>query len=107
MTTIRVVLLLVLVSLLSGCGYNTIRRKDEGVKTAWSQVINQYKRRADLVPNLVNTVKGYASHEEKGVPGSRGRALEGGLDQRQCRRIAIAGAVRGSAKGPATRSVAC
>ncbi|MBS0199415.1 MAG: LemA family protein [Proteobacteria bacterium] len=65
MTTIRVVLLLVLVSLLSGCGYNTIQRKDEGVKAAWSQVINQYKRRADLVPNLVNTVKGYATHEEK------------------------------------------
>ena len=65
MTTIRVVLLLVLASLLSGCGYNTIQRKDEGVKAAWSQVINQYKRRADLVPNLVNTVKGYATHEEK------------------------------------------
>lgn len=65
MTSLRVVLLLVLVSLLSGCGYNTIQRKDEGVKAAWSQVINQYKRRADLVPNLVNTVKGYASHEEK------------------------------------------
>ncbi|MBS0226487.1 MAG: LemA family protein [Proteobacteria bacterium] len=65
MTTIRVVLLLVLVSLLSGCGYNSIQRKDEGVKAAWSQVINQYKRRADLVPNLVNTVKGYATHEEK------------------------------------------
>ncbi|MGG6461184.1 LemA family protein [Solilutibacter silvestris] len=65
MTTIRVVLLLMLVSLLSGCGYNSIQRKDEGVKAAWSQVINQYKRRADLVPNLVNTVKGYATHEEK------------------------------------------
>ncbi|PNS07498.1 LemA family protein [Solilutibacter silvestris] len=65
MTSLRIVLLLVLVSLLSGCGYNTIQRKDEGVKAAWSQVINQYKRRADLVPNLVNTVKGYATHEEK------------------------------------------
>lgn len=65
MTSLRIVLLLVLASLLSGCGYNSIQRKDEGVKAAWSQVINQYKRRADLVPNLVNTVKGYATHEEK------------------------------------------
>lgn len=65
MKSIRLVFLVVLASLLSGCGYNTIQRKDEGVKAAWSQVINQYKRRADLVPNLVNTVKGYATHEEK------------------------------------------
>ncbi len=65
MKPIRLVFLVVLASLLSGCGYNTIQRKDEGVKAAWSQVINQYKRRADLVPNLVNTVKGYATHEEK------------------------------------------
>ena len=64
-STIRLMFLVVLMSLLSGCGYNTIQRKDEAVKAAWSQVINQYKRRADLVPNLVNTVKGYASHEER------------------------------------------
>jgi LemA protein len=51
--------------LLSGCGYNQIQQKDEGVKAAWSQVLNVYKRRADLVPNLVATVKGYASHEER------------------------------------------
>ncbi len=65
MQSIRLLFLVVLVSLLSGCGYNAIQRKDEGVKAAWSQVISQYKRRADLVPNLVNTVKGYASHEER------------------------------------------
>ena len=53
-----------LVSLLSGCGYNSIQSRDEGVKAAWSEVLNQYQRRADLVPNLVNTVKGYAAHEE-------------------------------------------
>ncbi|HEU4665362.1 MAG TPA: LemA family protein [Dokdonella sp.] len=52
-------------SLLSGCGYNAIQSKDEGVKAAWSEVLNQYQRRADLVPNLVNTVKGYATHEEE------------------------------------------
>jgi LemA protein len=49
--------------LLTGCGYNTLQSKDEDVKAAWSEVVNQYQRRADLVPNLVNTVKGYASHE--------------------------------------------
>ena len=61
----RVVLLMVLVALLSGCGYNQIQQKDEAVKAAWSQVLNVYKRRADLVPNLVATVKGYAAHEEQ------------------------------------------
>jgi LemA protein len=49
--------------LLSGCGYNTLQSKDEDVKASWSEVVNQYQRRADLVPNLVNTVKGYATHE--------------------------------------------
>jgi LemA protein len=63
--SVRLVLLVVLAALLSGCGYNQIQQKDEAVKAGWSEVINQYKRRADLVPNLVNTVKGYASHEER------------------------------------------
>jgi LemA protein len=49
---------------LSGCGYNNIPRLDEQVKAAWSEVLNQYKRRADLVPNLVETVKGYAAQEK-------------------------------------------
>lgn len=50
---------------LSGCGYNTFQSLDEQVKADWSEVLNQYQRRADLVPNLVNTVKGYASHEQE------------------------------------------
>lgn len=50
---------------LSGCGYNTFQTQDEQVTASWSEVINQYQRRADLVPNLVNTVKGYASHEKE------------------------------------------
>src|SRR6476469_10014164 len=62
---LTLLLLLTLTTLLSGCGYNTIQQKDEAVNAAWSQVLNVYKRRADLVPNLVNTVKGYASHEER------------------------------------------
>ncbi|MDI1254393.1 LemA family protein [Thermomonas sp.] len=59
----RIVLLLLLTMLLSGCGYNRIQQKDEAVKAGWSEVLNQYKRRADLIPNLVSTVKGYAAHE--------------------------------------------
>ncbi len=50
--------------LLSGCGYNQFQSKDEATKAAWGEVVNQYQRRADLIPNLVNTVKGYASHEK-------------------------------------------
>ncbi|HYE35933.1 LemA family protein [Methylocaldum sp.] len=49
--------------LLSGCGYNTLQQQDEQIKASWSEVVNQYQRRADLVPNLVNVVKGYAGHE--------------------------------------------
>lgn len=49
---------------LTGCGYNTLQVKDEAVIAAWSEVENQYQRRADLIPNLVNVVKGYASHEQ-------------------------------------------
>ena len=50
---------------LSGCGYNDIQRGDEQVKSGWSEVLNQYQRRADLVPNLVNTVKGFAAQEQQ------------------------------------------
>jgi LemA protein len=52
-------------AMLSGCGYNDLQRQDEQIKSAWSEVLNQYQRRADLVPNLVNTVKGYAAQEER------------------------------------------
>ncbi|QJD98926.1 LemA family protein [Massilia forsythiae] len=51
-------------TLLSGCGYNQFQSKDEATKAAWGEVVNQYQRRADLIPNLVNTVKGYATHEK-------------------------------------------
>lgn len=58
-------ILLTLALLLTGCGINNIPTLDEQVKAAWSQVENQYQRRADLIPNLVETVKGYASHERE------------------------------------------
>src|SRR5579871_1693459 len=61
----RAILLTALLLALSGCGYNSLQQKDEGVKAAWSEVVNQYQRRADLIPNLVNTVKGYAAQEQK------------------------------------------
>jgi LemA protein len=60
-----VVLAAVITVALGGCGYNDLQRQDEGVKAAWSEVLNQYQRRADLVPNLVNTVKGYAQQEQQ------------------------------------------
>lgn len=49
---------------LSGCGYNALQTSDEQIKASWAEVLNQYQRRADLVPNLVNVVKGYAAHEK-------------------------------------------
>ena len=64
MRAIRVLLMASTLALLSGCGYNRIQGQDETVKAAWSEVINQYQRRADLVPNLVATVKGYAEQEK-------------------------------------------
>ncbi len=63
---IRGLLLLSSLSLgLSGCGYNAIQALDEQTTASWSEVLNQYQRRADLVPNLVNVVKGYAAHEQE------------------------------------------
>ena len=59
------IVLLASVLMLSGCGYNQFQSLDEETKASWSEVLNQYQRRADLVPNLVSTVKGYANHEEK------------------------------------------
>lgn len=69
--------LLVLASGLSGCGYSQLTRQDEDVKAAWSEVVNQYQRRADLIPNLVRTVKGYANQEQQvliGVTEARAKA---------------------------------
>lgn len=62
---IRSILLLATLGLLAGCGYNTIQQKDQAVKANWSEVLNQYQRRADLIPNLVRTVQGYAQQERQ------------------------------------------
>ncbi len=64
-TTFRLILLGVLASLFSSCGYNSMVSKDEAVQAQWGQVQNVYQRRADLIPNLVNTVKGAAKHEKE------------------------------------------
>jgi LemA protein len=62
--------------LLSGCGYNTLQSQEEGIKAAWAEVVNQYQRRSDLIPNLVETVKGFASQEQQvllGVTNARSK----------------------------------
>ena len=60
----RTLWILLLAILLSGCGYNTFQTTDEQIKASWAEVLNQYQRRADLIPNLVNTVKGFAAQEQ-------------------------------------------
>ena len=68
-------------SLLSGCGYNTFQTNDESVKASWAEVLNQYKRRADLVPNLVQVVQGYAAHEKDVLTQvTQARASVGGIN---------------------------
>lgn len=77
MRSIINILILTAILALSGCGYNTIQAQDEQINATWAEVLNQYQRRADLVPNLVNTVKGYAGHEKEvleTVTASRARA---------------------------------
>ena len=79
MRALKVLSLVVASSLLSACGYNTLQVQDEQVKSAWSEVVNQYQRRADLIPNLVSTVKGFAAQEQAvliGVTEARARATQ-------------------------------
>jgi LemA protein len=86
MRAIRWMMLALLLPLLAGCGYNRIQQTDEAVKAQWSEVLNQYQRRADLIPNLVATVKGYAAHEEKvltEVTNARARVGSAGITAEQ------------------------
>ena len=79
MRIVRVALLAVASLFLSACGYNTLQVQDETVTSAWSEVVNQYQRRADLIPNLVATVKGFAAQEQAvlvGVTEARARATQ-------------------------------
>src|SRR5512136_189368 len=79
MRALQAVVLVMMAALLSGCGYNTIQVQDEATKSAWSEVVNQYQRRADLIPNLVNTVKGFAAQEQAvliGVTEARAKATQ-------------------------------
>lgn len=69
MSTFTIVATAILFVGLSGCGYNDLQGLDEDTKAAWSEVVNQYQRRADLIPNLVATVKGYAAHEKDTLEG--------------------------------------
>jgi LemA protein len=64
MRALKVLFVAAAALVLSGCGYNSLQSQDEAVKSAWSEVVNQYQRRADLVPNLVATVKGFAQQEQ-------------------------------------------
>jgi LemA protein len=76
----RLILCVAAAAVLSGCGYNRIQTQDEAVKAAWSEVINQYQRRADLVPNLVRTVQGFAQQEQKVLLGvTEARAKVGSI----------------------------
>src|SRR3954466_8327535 len=79
----RIVVLWLLIAAtfgLNGCGYNTLQSQDEGIRAAWGEVLNQYQRRADLVPNLVNTVKGFAAQEKDVLLGvTNARAKVGGI----------------------------
>src|SRR5437773_2494126 len=94
--------------LLSGCGYNQLQSKDEQVKAAWSEVLNQYQRRADLVPNLVNTVKGFAQQEKDvltQVTAARSRACwRSPSPIRSSSRTRISATCRRSSKAPRTAS---
>lgn len=65
MNILKIAATLLLALMLNACGYNTMQSQDEQVKASWSEVLNQYQRRADLIPNLVGTVKGYAAHEKE------------------------------------------
>ncbi len=78
-----VMVLLAATVLLQGCGYNTLQTQDEQIKASWAEVLNQYQRRADLVPNLVNTVKGFAAQEQAvliGVTEARAKATQVKVD---------------------------
>lgn len=81
MNRLRLLLLSLCLPLLTACGYNALQQQDESVKSAWAEVLNQYQRRADLVPNLVSTVKGFAEQEKDVLLGvTEARSRVGGIN---------------------------
>jgi LemA protein len=91
---------------LSGCGYNTLQTQDEQVKAAWSEVLNQYQRRADLIPNLVATVKGYAAQEQEvltRVTEARAKATQVQVDAGDPASLAAFQAAQGELSGALSR----
>ena len=92
--------------LLSGCGYNTIQVQDEQVKSAWAEVVNQYQRRADLIPNLVNTVKGFAAQEQAvliGVTEARAKATAVNVNANDAQSLAQFQAAQGELSSALSR----
>lgn len=80
MRSALIIVVIVFASMIGGCGYNTLQATDEQIKASWAEVMNQYKRRADLIPNLINTVKGFAEQEKEVLLGvTNARARVGGI----------------------------
>lgn len=80
MRSALIIVVIVFASMIGGCGYNTLQATDEQIKASWAEVLNQYKRRADLIPNLINTVKGFAAQEKEVLLGvTNARARVGGI----------------------------
>jgi LemA protein len=98
--------LVIAAAALSGCGYNTLQTQDEQVKAAWSEVLNQYQRRADLIPNLVATVKGYAAQEQEvltRVTEARAKATQIQVDAGDPASLAAFQAAQGELSGALSR----
>jgi len=106
MRAVKILLVAAAGMLLSACGYNTIQVQDEATKAAWSEVINQYQRRADLIPNLVATVKGFAAQEQAvliGVTEARAKATQVKVDANDAGSLAKFQAAQGELSSALSR----
>ena len=106
MRVLKMLLVVAAGLMLSACGYNTIQVQDEATKAAWSEVVNQYQRRADLIPNLVATVKGFAAQEQAvqiGVTEARAKATQVKVDANDAGSLAQFQAAQGELSGALSR----
>ncbi len=106
MRALKMLLVVAAALMLSACGYNTIQVQDEATKAAWSEVINQYQRRADLIPNLVATVKGFAAQEQAvliGVTEARAKATQVKVDANDAGSLAKFQAAQGELSSALSR----